>query len=96
MKRIQFCRWISIAITLQSVLAGCSIFQPWFPSSGPSKGQIIEQQEGDLSIPVIDATGAVARRLQAAQERSLFSETLGDVAPVGHIVGPGDVLEVSV
>jgi len=79
-----------------AVLSGCSIFQPWFPSAGPSKGQIIEQQEGDSSIPVIDATGAVARRLQAAQERSLFSETLRDVAPPGHIVGPGDVLEVSV
>ena len=68
-------------------LAGCSIFQPWFPSSGASKSQIIEQQEDDLSIPVIDATGAVAQRLQAAQERSLFSETLGDEVPVGHIVG---------
>lgn len=78
------------------VLSGCSFFQPWFPSAGPSKGQIIEQQEGDLSIPVIDATGAVAQRLQAAQERSLFSETLGDKAPLAHIVGPGDVLEVSV
>ena len=78
------------------VLSGCSIFQPWFPSSGPSKGQIINQQADDSPIPVIDATGAVARRVQAAQERSLFSETLGDEAPVGHIVGRGDVLEVSV
>ena len=77
-------------------LAGCSIFQPWFPSSGPSKGQIVDQQAGDSPIPVIDATGAVALRLQAAQERSLFSETLGDKAPLGHIVGPGDVVEVSV
>lgn len=77
-------------------LSGCSVFQSWFPSSGPSKGQIIDQQAGDSPIPVIEATGAVARRLQAAQERSLFSETLGDEAPLGHIVGPGDVLEVSV
>jgi len=78
------------------VLSGCSIYQAGFPTSGPSKGQIIDQQSVDSAIPVIDATGAVAQRLQAAQERSLFSETLGDVAPLGHIVGPGDVLEVSV
>ena len=77
-------------------LSGCSVFQSWFPSSGPSKGQIIDQQAGDSPIPVIEATGAVAQRLQAAQARSLFSETLGDEAPLGHIVGPGDVLEVSV
>lgn len=78
------------------VLSGCSVFQSGFPSSGPSKSQIIEQQEVGSSIPVIDATGAVAQRLQAAQERSLFSETLGDEAQVGHIVGRGDVVEVSV
>lgn len=77
-------------------LAGCSTLSAWFPTSGPSKAQIVEQQAGALPIPVIDATDAVTRRLMAAQERSLFSETLGDKAPPGQIVGPGDVLEVSV
>ncbi len=81
-----------------AVLSGCSFFQAWFPSSGPSKSQIVEQEQevGESPIPVIEATDAVARRLLAAQARSLFSETLGDKAPPGHIVGPGDVLEVSV
>lgn len=95
-KKIQFCGWIGIGLVLQSALAGCSLFQSWFPTSGPTKNQVLEVQEAESPIPVIDATGAIAQRLLAAQERRLFSETLGDRATLGQIVGRGDMVEVSV
>lgn len=78
------------------LLSGCSTYPDWLPSSGPSTEQVTPKQEAQSPIPVIDVTDAVARRVQAAQVRSLFSRTLGDQTPPGFIVGPGDVLEVSV
>jgi polysaccharide export outer membrane protein len=45
---------------------------------------------------VVDVTDAVARQVLGNQKRSLFSETLGNSAPVGYVVGPGDVVVVSV
>lgn len=93
---MRWCLCLGIGFVLQSALAGCSLFQSWFPTSGPTKNQVLEVQEAESPIPVIDATGAIAQRLLAAQERTLFSETLGDRAPLGQIVGRGDMVEVSV
>lgn len=81
-----------------ATLAGCGTFPDWIPSSGPSREQVIET-EGSPSVPtiqVVDVTDQVARRLVAGQRKSLFSETLGNKAPLGAIVGPGDVVEISI
>jgi len=45
---------------------------------------------------VVNVTEQVAQSLVAGQKKRLFSETLGNKAPVGYIVGPGDVVEISI
>jgi len=69
----------------------------WLPFSGPSRREVIETRNvapEETVIQVVDVTDAVTRELLARQKRSLFSETLGDKAAAGYVVGPGDVLEV--
>ncbi len=86
------------ALTCGLALTGCSTYPGWLPSAGPSRGQVVDVQQSELSLPiqVVDVTDAVARRVIAGERRSLFSETLGSKAPVGYTIGPGDVVEASV
>ena len=51
---------------------------------------------GNANIKVIDVTDAVARRVLDASRFALFSETLGDAAPIGSMIGRGDVVEVTI
>jgi polysaccharide export outer membrane protein len=68
-------------------------------SAGPS-ARTVKAANGDLvgaaDIRVVDVTDAVARKVVAGSRSPLFSDALGDVPPVGTVVGPGDVLEVTV
>lgn len=83
------------SLALMSTLSGCSTYPAWLPSSGPSKAQVLGQ-EAAPPIPVIDISDAVARQVLAAQKRSVFSEAFPDMGAPGYVVGPGDMLEVSV
>lgn len=80
------------------MLSGCATFPGWIPSSGPSREQVVEapDKSPEQSIQLVDVTNEVARRILASQKRSLFSETLGNKEPLGYIVGPGDVIEISI
>jgi polysaccharide export outer membrane protein len=68
-------------------------------AAGPSAGTITSaktQTVANAQIQVIDVTDAVARRVIDANRAGLFSDTLGDAAPTGSIIGSGDVLQVSI
>jgi polysaccharide export outer membrane protein len=88
-------RLLFFSLALMSTLLGCSTYPDWLPSSGPSKALVLEQ-EAAPPIPVIDISDAVARQVLAAQKRSVFSEAFPDTVAQGYVVGPGDMLEVSV
>ncbi len=78
-----------------ALLPACSLMT----GSGPSTGAVNRAADRPLAsanIQIIDMTDAVARRVIASSEASLFSETLGDATPVGALVGPGDVLDIAV
>lgn len=78
-----------------SLLAGCSSLG----GSGPSTGQIAKAGQQTLSsaqIQVIPLDEQVARRVTAANASGTFADTLGDSRAVGSLVGPGDVLQVSI
>jgi polysaccharide export outer membrane protein len=78
-------------------LSGCSTYSPWFASSGPSAEQLTNQSDLQSPIPVIDVNDQVARHQLAAQKHNSFSESLPDSkAAQGYVVGPGDVLTVSI
>lgn len=80
------------------LLTGCATYPSWLPGSGASRQQVMEVKitQPELPIQVVDLTEAVARRVLAGQKRTLFSETLGNRAPLRYNVGPGDVVEVSI
>ncbi|HEU0203318.1 MAG TPA: polysaccharide biosynthesis/export family protein [Burkholderiaceae bacterium] len=81
------------------VLSGCATYPVWLPSSGPSGQQVeasAEAQVAQAVIQIVDVTDAVARSVLESQRRQLFSETLKDGPAPAYVVGPGDVLEVSI
>ena len=87
-----------LSMVCGAALSGCGTFPGWLPSSGPSREQVVEAENSpsNPSIQVVNVTEQVAQGLAAGQKKRLFSETLGNKAPVGYIVGPGDVVEISI
>ena len=80
-------------------LTGCGTYPSWLPSSGPSAEQVQASREAQLAqsvIQVVDVNDGVARGLLAGKRRQLFSEALKDGPAPAYVVGPGDVLEISV
>jgi polysaccharide export outer membrane protein len=47
-------------------------------------------------ISVIDLTGATAAQVFASERTQNFAEALGDVPPVGSVVGKGDVVDIAI
>ncbi|MGO9950829.1 MAG: polysaccharide biosynthesis/export family protein [Dissulfurispiraceae bacterium] len=92
--RVSLCASIFLIAIL---VTGCASIRTWLPFSGPSGKEVVAVQNAgpeEYAIQVVEVTDAVTRELFARQQRSLFSETLGDKAAAGYVVGPGDVLEV--
>jgi polysaccharide biosynthesis/export protein len=76
-------------------LGACSSFG----SSGPSTSAIRDagsQSVGASRIEVVEVTDEVARRALATDHSLPFSEALGDPPPERMIVGPGDLLEITI
>ena len=68
-------------------------------ASGPQGSAVrsaAKESVGAANIQVVPVTEAVARRVLASSQTELFSQTLGEVPPEGTIIGPGDVLEITV
>ena len=68
-------------------------------SSGPSGHAIAHAGAASVAtapIQIIKVNDTVARRVLAAHQASLFSLALGDAPSAGHIIGRGDVLEVTI
>jgi polysaccharide export outer membrane protein len=73
--------------------AGCASI----PSSGPSTREVeAAGLPGASAVQVVDVDDAVTRSLLAQRTQTLFSEKLGNAPGTSHVVGPGDVLEVSI
>ena len=89
---------ITVAAVAAGILAGCSTYPSWIPSSGPSTAQIQNASDAanGAGIQIIDVSDSVARKLLASQRLSLFSEVFAQKAQAGYFIGAGDVIEVSV
>lgn len=80
---------------------GCTTTTDWLASSGPGRRQISSLQEnvGPTPIRVVTVTGSVATRILSSERRQYFSEGLsapGSHSILRYVVGPGDVLEISI
>jgi len=77
------------------LLCGCATY---FPAIGPSRGEIEKAAAlpATAAIQVVDVDDSVTRQLLTQRAQRLFSETLGNSPISTRVVGPGDVLEVSI
>lgn len=84
------------AITLAATaLGGCSTLG----SSGPRSGRVVgseNQAIHDSNILVVEVNDAVTQRLVASSITPLFSEILGESAPMQTTIRQGDVVSVTV
>lgn len=97
MKYTNLLRSASVSLQLVALLtlSGCSSFVSLFPSSGPSSREVAGEKAGH-GIPVVHVDAMVAREVRAAEKQSEFSALAPKSGVPGYVVGPGDVLEVSV
>ena len=77
------------------MLSGCS----QFGRSGPYTGTVV--RAGGTPAPaapitVVDLTSATAAHLFQASQAQTFVEALGDIAPVGTVIGKGDTIDIAV
>ncbi len=77
-----------------ALLSGCGTYPGWIPTSGPSRQQV--QDNRTAAIQLVEVDDRVARTLLANRKRVLFSDSLPGATPPGYVIGPGDVVEVSV
>lgn len=77
-----------------ATLAACSAI----PTSGPTKSEIGRQSapSGASVVQIVNVNDDVARRLLAERDSGDFAKTLGDHPVRQQLLGPGDVIEVSI
>jgi polysaccharide biosynthesis/export protein len=89
-----------LAVYLPAVLmlSGCGTFPDWIPTSGASRQQVLEQHDSGRveGIQVVDVNDALARKLADAKQLGLFSNTFTSKAANNYVIGPGDVIEVTI
>lgn len=82
-------------------LTACSTFNSLFPTSGPSRSQVMGNPSAtsngtEPKIEIIDVTPLTAKNVLKAQKQNQFSEVFQTVRPNQNLVGPGDVLEINI
>jgi polysaccharide export outer membrane protein len=88
-------RRIPVLLALCLGLAGCS----GFGASGPSAATISKAGERTVAqsaIRVVDLDEMVARQVSATSSLSSFSNSFESVRPVGSVLGPGDLVDVTI
>lgn len=76
-------------------LSACSFVSASGPSTRSVNGAAVKTV-ANADIRIIDVSDAVARRVLAGERTGFFAETLGDGAPIGSIIGRGDVLDIAI
>ncbi|WP_426693462.1 polysaccharide biosynthesis/export family protein [Sphingomonas sediminicola] len=68
-------------------------------ASGPSRNQIMkagEQTIESAGIKIVDVNDTVARQVLNANQTPLFSQALGEGVAEPTVIGPGDVVDISI
>ena len=92
-RRVRLGRLLVLALVV--AVAGCSRFG----RSGPYAGALRHAggaQVQAAAITVVDLTAANAAHLLQADHGQTFAQALGDVAPVGTVIGKGDTIDIAV
>ncbi|MCW2387645.1 polysaccharide export outer membrane protein [Sphingobium sp. B11D3B] len=86
---------MSSFLLLATAISACSVM----PSAGPSAKGVRAASEGGFGgagIRVVEVTDTVARQIISNDEKSFFSEAIGDGPALGSVVGKGDVLDIAI
>jgi polysaccharide export outer membrane protein len=80
------------------VLSGCGAFPDWLPTSGASRQQIQEQHDTGRAegIQLVDVNDALARKLAASKRLGQFSNVFLSAGSNNYLIGPGDIIEVTI
>lgn len=88
------------AVCLAAVLSlsGCGTFPDWLPTSGASRQQVLEDHGSGRveGIQLVDVNDTMARKLAESKKLGQFSDTFPGAAPNNYLIGPGDVIEVTI
>jgi polysaccharide export outer membrane protein len=82
-------------LLLLGLLSACSSLG----AAGPTARAVEHARRSSVAqapIQVVDVNDAVARRVLATNDRSLFSTTIGDAPVTQTVIGRGDVLELTI
>ncbi|MDR0239639.1 MAG: polysaccharide export protein [Deltaproteobacteria bacterium] len=88
----RFCLLAGLCL-LVAALSGCAL-----PSSGPSYSQVQHAVSSTNleGITLVNVDDALTRKLMAGYKNDRFSDIFGASRPTEYLIGPGDVIEVSV
>ncbi|MFW8565165.1 polysaccharide biosynthesis/export family protein [Orrella sp. 11846] len=81
------------------LLGGCATMPGWISADGPSREQVqtvSEEETVQPGIQVLTVHDKLARKLLEAKKLDEFSKVFKQNAQNQYLVGPGDILEVSV
>lgn len=80
------------------LLSGCATYPGWLSGSGASREQVMEERESGRieGIHLIDVNDTLARRLADRKKLGQFADIFPSTVSNNYIIGPGDILEVSV
>lgn len=85
----------ALACCLTPLLSACGSIGGLNTSVGPSKGDIRHSLDAQ-GIQIINVDNAVTAHLRTTLIQSDFSHSIGGAMPIGNIVGPGDVLGITI
>lgn len=90
--------FLAVCIPVVLLLSGCGTYSNWLPTSGASREQVLEKHDSGRveGIQVVDVNDALARKLAAAKSLGQFSSTFASKVADSYVIGPGDVLEVTI
>ena len=79
-------------------LSGCATMPGWISSSGASREQVQTTHDtGRIEgIHLVDVTDALARKLAQSKKLGRFDEIFSASGDTTYLIGPGDIIEVSV
>ena len=93
-KAVSSLRLLLVLSLLAALLSGCAAM----PNSGAGRSQVLKAESSmNLEgVVVVTVNDKLARKLSAGKSCTPFAEVFGSFAPPRYIIGPGDVIQVSV
>lgn len=89
---------IALLVVISALLSGCGTFPGWLNAAGASRDQVQSRKSADGldGIQLVEVNTTVSRQLIANRKQALFSESFSTPVHSGYVIGPGDVIEVSI